>query len=192
MKRNSQIVFLEVEPVSATIMWDDPPESGYDGPQYKLVRVRAGRGVEGTILSPNCTGLWTHYDGRRSVPCLGEDACEFCKQCRSSRWVGYLLIQDANRYVFMVEITEGFWDRFMSAANTPENVRGFHVRIFRATGTNRSKLLVEIKGYDDGPHLSESRDLKPNLIRIWGLNRIYRGANIMTSKSGEEQPNADN
>lgn len=67
------------------------PNPGDEGMKYTIIRT-GPKGIKGPIItSHDPLGLYTHWAGGRTLPCVRHD-CEQCEQNAARRWYGYLMV----------------------------------------------------------------------------------------------------
>ncbi len=147
---------------------DRPPQ----GPKpLKLVRVLKGPAQTYTILSTCLSGVWTHWDGQRSLPCYKARAkCTGCTRALPKRWKGYLCCWVVpQRAKFILEITPRAANQLLAAMPEGRIMRGFLIRVERTKGGRNGRLIVNLVGED--PNISAlpaADDPFQTLNFLWG------------------------
>lgn len=161
-----------------TLPFCDPPSSNDRGPSFSIVRCNKAERYQVPFycLSDNVFGFNVHYIGR-SVLCnkaLGE--CEFCKENRAIRWVGYLAATNETRQkLFLVEITAGVMPDIRRYRKTWTSLRGHFVTLSRPSMRPTGKLSIDFAGH--GKFLPDatcpkSFNVPSALARIYGLTKM--------------------
>jgi len=74
--------------------------------QYDLIRVGAGKCVTFTCRTATWVDVITHFNGRTTLVCTGDDQCEACRRGSQQVWKAYLLGQSmTSDRVCIVELT---------------------------------------------------------------------------------------
>lgn len=135
----------------------------------------SSRGIRVVTIKPGCkqifrlidsiVGVWLHWVDNRKRPCAGE-SCPHCELYVPRRWYGYApALQEIPGKApakVVVEITE----------NINFQLDGLEQKglvIFLSRSSKFSPLRLEIpKNQSDKP-LPESFDVRPILLKMWGL-----------------------
>lgn len=57
---------------------------------WKIVTVKAGSLLRCVAVAERYLGLDTHWNGKRTVPCMRPNSCEFCEAGHRAEWKGYM------------------------------------------------------------------------------------------------------
>jgi len=160
--------------MASVVRQDIPPKAG---PQLPIVRhTRAGQRMF-RILSKSLYGIWTHWDGRRSIPCSGEN-----KECYGHvngmprRWKGYLhCIDGESKEECFVEITPLAADQLLFQMPVGNSLRGLRLNLTRGPGGQKSRLKVDVLPAvsDNGNTLPEEKDPIMTLGRLWEMTKAF-------------------
>jgi hypothetical protein len=123
------------------------------------------------ILSAALHEYWTHWDGRRTIPCI-----EPLSRCRGhicqmpQRWYGYIhCLENGGKKSYIVSLTKDCADSLEEQLAGNE-LRGTIVVIERARRTVKAPLVVDVVGRFVGKEpLPKEVDPKPTLMRMWGI-----------------------
>lgn len=152
------------------INWDNRPNHSHRANKLKLIRTpRAGK-INAVILSTHATGVWTHYFGNRTIPCLdsGCQGCEHKRQRRQHCYVSIWFPEEDKRELFECTAEAGHELLCMAEENQP--IRGRTIRAWRTGRAANSPVEIEL-----GPDLSHKYKLPPEpdvpaaLRTIWHL-----------------------
>lgn len=139
-----------------------------------IVCVAATQRIEAYCCSKTLWGTWTHWDGRRTVPCMTDrKVCGDCQKGLPKRWRGFLLIHEfVRKATFFVELTPLGAQGLLEQLGT-RPLRGRRILIRRQRDTKRAPLIVDLLGDDlrlDG--LPAPQDPLPTLRRLWGIETL--------------------
>lgn len=135
---------------------------------YKIIRVKPGKGVEFWSASDAPICIATHWTGRRSIRCP-EDGCEYCKDEVEQRWRGYVwAVSCANEQLAIMEYTGGVGQFIEEFWKERGSLLGQLMKLERTGKANNSPLKCTW-----GKPSRAERDLPdpPNLRTI--LMRVY-------------------
>ncbi len=148
---------------------DRPPQ----GPKpLKLIRIRKGQTAVYTILSPSMWGIWTHWDGQRTLPCMkAKNQCLGCQRGFPKRWKGYLHCYfPPQKSDFLLEITPRAAKLLLDSAPERRMLRGLILRVERSPGGRNGRLLATIVGDDPiERELPAAKDPFDTLAFLWGM-----------------------
>lgn len=152
------------------------------GPRDEVRRLDAGENFLGVICSKDWWGVWTHWNGDRSQPCLQEKGkCGGCALGFPARWKGYLhvLVGRGPEDCFL-ELTPCAADAVNSALPAGTDLRGYVLRVERGKG-RKARLKVSINpGRVDSKDLPPAKDPEPVLRTLWNMpNRRSYAANAL-------------
>lgn len=68
---------------------NEPPEDS--SVPYPLMRTPRGGKLAFICLTDTYTGVYTHYDGEKTIECPPGGTCSMCKAGKTNRWQGYVL-----------------------------------------------------------------------------------------------------
>lgn len=145
------------------------------GPRDEVRRLAANEGFIGVILSRDFWGVWTHWDGNRSLPCHAEKSkCEGCQAGLPARWKGYLhVIVGHGPEDCFLELTPSAADALLKAIPKGTEFRGLVLNAQRGRGA-KARLKVSINpGKLDASQLPEGKDPEPVLRALWNMPRRH-------------------
>jgi len=147
---------------------DAPPKPG---PDILVIRCEGKAKLCVQVVSEAIWGCWTHWDGRRSRECTGEDStCTGHSNNWPTRWKGYLYVWCPIRKAFcFLELTPAAATEVERQKINEASLRGCFLRLDRAGQSIRSKILVELSY----PNLREvnlpiAMNPEPVLRKLWG------------------------
>lgn len=146
-----------------------------------LVRLKAGDSLTCRILSKQIWGIWTHWDGKKSYPCvLGAGACKGCRTQDPKRWKGFLhVLNVANRREMIIEVTAFAFSQFLDQLTKErENLRGLRVLFERAKGSDNGRLRMSLLASETG-FLELPVESAPSwtLMKLWKIPPHVDNAN---------------
>jgi hypothetical protein len=154
---------------------DRPPQ----GPKpLKLIRVGKGQTFVYTVLSTSLFGVWTHWDGGRSLPCMkAKDKCLGCQRGFPKRWKGYLHCYYAlAKADFLLELTPRASKMLLEGVEEGRMLRGLQIRMERSAGGRNGRLLCSVVGVDlNEKNLPSPKDPCDTLFFLWGLPPLDEG-----------------
>lgn len=135
----------------------------------RLLAVRQGETFEVFVLGP-LVGLQTHWNGKKSVPCLGAEDCRF-HDCPFT-WKGYQpvavpgwSIQGKKPGVHLwVLVASEEVGHILEGSN-----RGDRFCVSRRSGPCNAPMRVEFKGREKPELLPQTFDVKPYVLRASGF-----------------------
>lgn len=68
---------------------NEPPQD--TSVPYPLIRTPRGGKLQFICLTETYTGVYTHYDGEKTIECPPGGLCSMCKAGKMNRWQGYVL-----------------------------------------------------------------------------------------------------
>lgn len=150
----------------------DTPQKG--GPAHFVRRLKANELYTFHICSTAIEGLWSHWTGKKSLPCLSpRDSCAGCKAPFPVRQRFYLFgyNPDEKDYEFL-ELPPGAARDFLVVFPKTFCPRGQRVQIKRGNG-KKAHLKIEVLS----PHsavatwdLAASKSAGPVMAQLWGYD----------------------
>ncbi len=148
----------------------DPPK----GPApLRLVRVKAHRmnPYYFTILSTAFWGVYTHWTGDCTSPCLkSKERCPGCKLQRGRKWLGYLHCLDEAGEECLLELTKRAANMLLAGVVSGRLLRGLRIAVQRTEGGKHGRLnanCVGVSARQDS--LPAPKDPCYTMLFIWGL-----------------------
>jgi hypothetical protein len=133
------------------------------------------------LLSNDICGVFLHWLGDRSFPCLG-DACELDHGAEAPRWYGYAPLVVPNFSVpTLVGVSPQAAGQLEYLDGVYNGTRGLAVRFTRKSSL-RSRVLVEVVDERKRVSIPPPFDPRPYLLEMWGLFEP------LTSEETEEKP----
>lgn len=156
--------------------WDVPPPTPTNLPYLPLVRVPPGKPLSGLLTSQSVLGVWTHFLGGRTLPCMSSD-CKGCEAQMPKRWEGYIsLITPSPSKHILVALTPGAALGISDTAPDPLQLRGNLVIFERGGKRLNSRLRARVERVDFYQKmLPPEPNLKEHLVHIWGLDQSQLG-----------------
>lgn len=147
---------------------DAPPKPG---PDILVIRCDQKVGIRCQIVSDGVWGCWTHWDGRRSRECTGEDnSCTGHANQWPTRWKGYLYVwSPAHKAFCFLEITPAAASEIARQQGDAPYLRGWFLRLDRQGASIRCKIVVELSNPNlDTSALPKPLNPEPVLRKLWG------------------------
>jgi len=153
-------------------IWQDQPTVDDSLPNYRIMRVPAGRKISGIVISDDVIGTNLHYWKGRSQPCRKEE-CEACQNGHKPRWKGYILIMCMKtRNISILEFTDRVYREIGEFRKQKGTIRGGMMTFFRTNSKNNGPLSVTIEeNLYDATSLPPEEDLRSILERIWEVRQ---------------------
>lgn len=167
---------------AACVNWDENPRQC--APSYVPVHSpKPGLAVSGVIIACRPTGVWTHYVDGATSPCLTHAAeCPHCVKGRRPRWKCYLLYYAAGiGRIALAEITVDAFRRQPLLADSADSLRGRNIKLVRAGEAANSRVSCHISPNATLCTLPIEFDVRPILLRIWGVRSENRSAELIES-----------
>lgn len=168
---------------AACVNWDENPK--HAATSYVPVHSpKPGLAIQGLILSSRPTGVWTHYLDGTTQPCHAQaDKCEYCNRGRRPRWKCYLLYYAVGiGRIALAEITIDAFRREQLLSNSAETLRGRSLKLTRAGQAPNSRVVCSISANVSACVLPAEFDVRPILLRIWGLASQDLPSELVDSK----------
>lgn len=141
------------------------------GPRDEIIRLKNANVRRFVILSAEVTGIWSHWDGERSVGCTGtdKDDCEGHRKEWPLRWKGYLHVIDSyTSKPGFLEVTPGCAKALLTFFGTSRSMRGYNLKVWRSSDKKGSRLLCEVgQPVAALEALPSERDPYPSVARLW-------------------------
>lgn len=142
------------------------------GPRYPITRVTVGDSARMfTILAETLFGLWTHWTGRTSMPCLNHGMdCSGCRSAQPKRWKGYLHSFDHEKKdECFLELTPAACQELIQQAGREKDLRGLRLHLRRTKGGKHGRLNVQVlPAIGDNSRLPPARSPILTLSSLWG------------------------
>lgn len=152
------------------IDWTDKP------PSVPLARIWTPPDLDSwVVLLGRWSGVWIHWIGRRSVPCLGPQ-CPSNRHLKPAHWAGYAPAAVAQLATDGTRKVQG-WTAIvlpisaeLAAELEPQLVPfpGPLLHIHRSAG-KRVWAVKSVKSTPKGEHFPAAFDPRPSLYRLWGI-----------------------
>lgn len=142
------------------------------GPEVPILRILGSATRTYEILSPRIQGFWSHWDGQKTVACVGElpEQCVNCLKKFPLRWKGFLNVWDFARSAdAFLELTPYAATSIGNQLGKGESLRGMRLNIRRTSDATRAHLRVELLpalGIDTGR--PQWREAEPYVRELWG------------------------
>lgn len=145
----------------------------------KVYGPRGKRPFRFVCFSPNVTAVFVHFDQRimRHVPCVGENACTYCIDSQTRRWMGYVAGARCDTHeICIAEVTEGAARRLIDLGLLPGKLRAQVVTLYREKDHKNAPVMVKAEKHSKPSNIPEDFDPMPHLLRMWGWNDDNRDA----------------
>lgn len=142
------------------------------GPEVPIIRIMGSSPRTYEILSPRIEGFWSHWDGNKTVACVGETPqdCVNCLKRFPLRWKGFLNVWDFSRSCdAFLELTPFAAASIGNQLAKDQSLRGLRISIRRTSDSKRAHLRVELLpaiGADTGRPMH--REAEPYVRELWG------------------------
>lgn len=152
-----------------SVSWDNSPPS-VDQLYIPILSPIPGQILRLVVLGDRPVGVWTHYRGARSGPCLEPAAeCEDCRRGSPRRWKAYLAAWDPShsRYVLAELTTHAVRQNPLLGKDGP-NLRGALLYLERVGKHTNAPVKADLRRPEKAEQLLGSFDVHRALMRIWG------------------------
>lgn len=153
------------------IRWADRPPDQSRLPHLPLMAARPGRPIRGIITSTRLRGVYTHFLGSRTQPCMKLN-CPGCEKKLPSRWEGYVSLWTAapSKHI-IARLTEAAANEIAENAPDYQNLRGLTINLERASTRANSRLLAKVEVLENNQvRLPAEPDLIAHLVLIWRMS----------------------
>jgi hypothetical protein len=156
--------------------WTDRPPQQDPSLPYRITRTPATSKLRAVILSTQMIGCPTHYDGRRTVPCEGNQ-CKLCEAGYAARWHGYVAVWDpAEDERLVLELPAGPAQALADHHDRFHTLRGFDLVAWRPRQKANARIAITLGQVQrPSPAIPAEPDLHTILLRIWGLTPSRNG-----------------
>jgi hypothetical protein len=153
---------------TATPHWQDKPPSVSDVRGFAVIYPRVGRAVEAVLLGEEPAGVWLHWQGDRTVPCLG-GACKVDHERSKALWHGYIAVKTPRLAVpTILGVSAEAAGQLEYLASLYYGIRGLRVKLSRSAH-KKSRVVVELVQEAKVKELPPAFDVRPYLMALWGL-----------------------
>lgn len=159
------------------VAWDQMPPHPEENRFLKIHTPKAGGGgVIGWFVSPYLTGVYTHWYGGRTGPCLQpKRVCEGCRMELRRVQKGYAIFVTPGMTLGLLEVTSEVLRQSPALMQTTANLTG---RSFRAVRPGQSKFgMVRLTvgppaeaGCEAVEGLDPKMCVRSALAKIWGFS----------------------
>jgi hypothetical protein len=140
-------------------------------PHREIHRVLGFNKLKAVCLSKTVWGLWTHWNGRASIPCTSHrGSCTGHRQAWPMRWKGLLHVwsPETTKHAF-VELTARAANMLIDQLAEGELLRGCWLELERSKGGRNGRLCARILGrLPDLSSLPNAEDPFETLCVVWG------------------------
>lgn len=159
--------------------WDNPYasvnwENVVPAEKRKLIEVwkpKPAVPVNAIVLSEGITGVYVHWFGRRTGPCLGSEnnVCPFCKLDVPRRWEGYLGgYSERTGKVYLIHLSKEAARSCPAIATGKSNLRGSRIIIERKGRAANAPCSARIEVAGKVLHtLPANFDIRAQLMILW-------------------------
>lgn len=167
--------------------WTDTPPADNNVYAFRILRTPAEKPITATITSDNLVGTFTHFAHHRTVPCEGQDECEWCKAGHSRRWHGYIgaVLHQGLEHA-LIELTQSAAETLHNYRQAYGTLRGCAFTAYRPSKRINGRVVVQCKrGSTPDSTLPAELDLRSILCHIWNV------ATTKTTATTRVVPGAD-
>lgn len=155
---------------------DSPPKR--EGELW-VERLKGSRTKKFTLYSTKIWGVWTHWNGKKSMPCVKPECeCAGCVNKQPKRWKAYLHAYDhARRCQVFLELTPTATRSLLEQIGRGVSLRGATITVTR-TSSDKGRLLVQVNDVPTIPSmLPEVKDPLKTLLDFWEIAEEPTGMN---------------
>ena len=166
-----------------------PPSQGTSVPCPKkdprgylpVLGIKASRKYALTCISSTVYGKELHYDGKRTLACLGTpQTCPLHAQGLPWRWYGFVGAVDHERRVWLIQLTVGAYQWSPSLQQLDGSLRGRKLDIYRLKDRNNSPMRVVVSSSLGSVASIPEPDLEYSVLRLFnhvgGLRLVEENA----------------
>lgn len=167
--------------------WQNEPPKDTHGFSLRILRTPSTKPLIGLVTSTDVLGCITHYARNRTIPCEGEDDCEWCQDGFSWRWHGYLaaILSDTLEH-FLFEFTATAATTFQTYHRLHMTMRACHFKATRPSGRNNGRVVIFCKpGDEQRARLPDPPDLKKILCHIWNVQNTTVSEHYSPNRVGK-------
>jgi hypothetical protein len=163
---------------------DYPPSAG---PEIWIKRLKANETFHARIISPQFWGLWIHWYGRHTEPCLKDrQECPGCKAEAIRKWKGYLhVISVATARQWFYEATPFVAKQITGQIAVNASLCGMRVEVVRGKGDKARCYAILKEPFPHMPPLPAVREPRETLEILWKMQgctlRVYTPPEIPNS-----------
>lgn len=138
--------------------------------QLTLIRCQQGGTIRAVITSPRIVGLYTHYFGGRTCPCV-DVQCKACSEGFSARWHGYFGVWLAGKPQHKIlELTANPCLAIQSYQDTYGTTRGALITVKRVGARQNGRVECVCEPCNrDKLSLPDEPNLINALATLWSL-----------------------
>jgi hypothetical protein len=146
-----------------------PPEGGYM--YVPIVSPEPFKRVELLIVGWPLVGIFTHYQGDRTVPCYEEiNQCAFCQAGYNPRWKGYLACYAAGPGRKVIgEITAGACRACPDLVDPSCSRRGYRLELMRMGTARNSLVRARLLPPIPNAPIPDGFPVEDALLHLWGF-----------------------
>lgn len=171
------------------INWANSPPDDSGLPHLALKRVPARGAIKGVITTTEILGVWTHFLGRRTLPCTTVD-CPGCKAKLTKRYEAYVsLWTNSPSAHIIVALTPRAARELTDSAENPKDMRGLMIIIQRLGQRANGMLTARVESADGYTKaLPPIPELRAHMLKIWGLDQSQISQDHPMYKAATDQP----
>jgi len=135
-----------------------------------IMKVKADSKFSCVVCSHDIFGMYTHWNGRHTEPCMGDKkTCGLCKKGLPRRWVGYLHItQPTGVGSAFLELTATAANMLLNSLGEIKSLRATRIFVYRLGGKLRSPIQIDVLGIaEPAMQLPAPKDPTPTLSVVW-------------------------
>lgn len=142
-------------------------------PESVGVRIHSPKDGDKMLLLGHSVGVWVHWTGRRTAPCLGEESCPRTRHKQPVRWCAYYDVavverpyaKPATLAILSVTPTKHRQIQELSEVET----EGTHLELTIARRNASREWAIESARGLTPAEVPKSFDVAAELRRIWGV-----------------------
>lgn len=144
-----------------------------DVPWMELQTLKAGFVGRGYVTCEKPYEVYTHWIGRRTLPCMGKE-CGACLAQMTSTYEGYVsLVWAHNRNHGLVRLTKPAMLMLKNQVQLQPSWRGTIVNFERKGKAKNGRVVVRVDALQLEVHkLPQIPDLRRQMARIWSVDGI--------------------
>jgi hypothetical protein len=145
------------------------PEN-FEGQTFTIMRVPAGKSLQGIITCSKPLGTPTHFWGGRTIPCT-PPSCEACKAGSFSRYHFYTTVYDHRSQLhFLLELTAAAAEPIIQYGRDRGTTLGCGIRCNRIPEVSNGRIHIQTTMTDPQKYpIPEEPNLPAILSRLWNI-----------------------
>lgn len=139
--------------------------------RWHITRVKQASQLKAVFLSTDYVGVWTHYNGSRTIPCR-QPTCEGCDNGWRREWHLYAPFWDHNNgAIGMLELTARAAEPVRDHVGQGKSLRGWQFRAYRIGAKINAPVEVELfTDVSEKYKLPDPPNIIECLLKTWRLS----------------------